>query len=181
VGTKRMVDAALPQPRLVWRLRKGFTNCPGTSFTSWPWRGADGSADGRRRRPPCPPATRHVSEANHDLASRHLLTQPDRPALVEADQVERVLANVDTDRRDRAGCWRMTSWDGSCALVEPLWATLRSTAGPSHQRTKSRYRHSHLRAIFRRATEDRPRGLSPRGPIGDRPKGHMVRQQHAFC
>ena len=43
VGTKRMVGrctasatASASRKSFFWPLRKGFTNCPGTSFTSWP-------------------------------------------------------------------------------------------------------------------------------------------------
>jgi hypothetical protein len=40
-------------------------------------------------------ARRHVGEASRDLAAQQLPTQYDRSALVEADQVERVLTDID--------------------------------------------------------------------------------------
>jgi hypothetical protein len=43
-------------------------------------------------------ARRHVGKANRDLAARQLLPQHDRSALVEADQVERVLTDIDANR-----------------------------------------------------------------------------------
>ena len=38
----------------------------------------------------------HVGKACFNLATRPLLTQHDRTAAIEADDVERVLANIDT-------------------------------------------------------------------------------------
>jgi hypothetical protein len=41
---------------------------------------------------------RHFGEASRDLAAQQLPTQYDRSALVEADQVERVLTDIDANR-----------------------------------------------------------------------------------
>jgi hypothetical protein len=43
-------------------------------------------------------ARRHVREQRFDLAARPLLSQHNRAALIEADYVERILADVDTHR-----------------------------------------------------------------------------------
>jgi hypothetical protein len=43
-------------------------------------------------------ARRHVREPRFDLAARPLLSQHNRAALIEADYVERILADVDTHR-----------------------------------------------------------------------------------
>jgi hypothetical protein len=43
-------------------------------------------------------ARRNVGEAIRDLAAQQLPTQYDRSALVEADQVERVLTDIDANR-----------------------------------------------------------------------------------
>src|SRR6202008_4569814 len=45
-------------------------------------------------------ARRHIGEPCFNLATRPLLTQHDRTAAIEADYVERVLANIDTDYGD---------------------------------------------------------------------------------
>src|SRR6266568_7563766 len=45
-------------------------------------------------------ARRHVGEASVDLAARQLLAQNDGAHLVEADEVERILADVDADCRN---------------------------------------------------------------------------------
>jgi hypothetical protein len=59
-------------------------------------------------------AGRHVGEPSVDLAARQRLTQNDRALLVEADEVERVLGDVDADcrtasrlvlLRDMECCW----------------------------------------------------------------------------
>jgi hypothetical protein len=43
-------------------------------------------------------ARRHVGKPHFDLAARPLLPQHDRAASIEADDVERILANIDTHR-----------------------------------------------------------------------------------
>ena len=45
-------------------------------------------------------ARRHVGEPSVDLAARQLLAQNDGAHLVEADEVERILADVDADCRN---------------------------------------------------------------------------------
>ena len=45
-------------------------------------------------------ARRHVGEPSADLAARQLLAQDDGAHLVEADEAERVLADVDADGRN---------------------------------------------------------------------------------
>src|SRR6266446_2047943 len=45
-------------------------------------------------------ARRHVREAGLDLAAREFLSQNDLAALIQANKVEGVLANVDADRGD---------------------------------------------------------------------------------
>ena len=57
-------------------------------------------------------ATRHVGEPSVDLVARQLLAQNDRAHFVEADEVERVLADVDADCRQRLqGWWSCVAWD----------------------------------------------------------------------
>jgi hypothetical protein len=47
---------------------------------------------------------RHVGEPRLDLTARPFLAQHDRTALVMADDVERVLADVDADHGDLGAC-----------------------------------------------------------------------------
>jgi hypothetical protein len=55
---------------------------------------AYGSGGAFRHKPP-PIRRRHVREPRFDLAARPLLSQHKRAALIEADDVERILADVD--------------------------------------------------------------------------------------
>jgi hypothetical protein len=48
-------------------------------------------------------AGRQIGKAAHQLAARYLDAQADGAALIEADEVERVLADVEADRGDRIG------------------------------------------------------------------------------
>jgi hypothetical protein len=65
------------------------------------------------------------------LATRPLLTQHDRTAIIEAYDVERVLPNIDTNYGDRILC----CCSGHCVLL--VWAPLASLslAGQEHGRT----------------------------------------------
>ena len=47
---------------------------------------------------------RKIHQPALELRPRDLQLQDNRPALVEADQVERVLANIDADRGDGGWC-----------------------------------------------------------------------------
>lgn len=49
-------------------------------------------------------ARREVSKSRLDLTARPLLAQHNRTALVMADDVERVLADVDADHGDLGAC-----------------------------------------------------------------------------
>jgi hypothetical protein len=58
------------------------------------------------------------------------------PALIEADKVEAILADVDSDRAD-GWWWICVTWDGLLVLLNPpanLRLGGRCTAGPSHYR-----------------------------------------------
>jgi hypothetical protein len=50
---------------------------------------------------------------SRELVTGELLAQHDRPMLIVADQMERVLADVDTERPDSAAAGAVPSWDGS--------------------------------------------------------------------
>jgi hypothetical protein len=50
---------------------------------------------------PADPARRNIAKPRFHLTTRPFLAQHDRPALVEADDVERVLADIDADHCDR--------------------------------------------------------------------------------
>jgi hypothetical protein len=49
-------------------------------------------------------AVRNVHEPALKLSARDLLLQNDRPALIEADKMEAILADVDADRADGGWC-----------------------------------------------------------------------------
>ena len=80
-------------------------------------------------------ARRHVGEPSVDLAARQLLAQNDGAHLVEADEVERILADVDADCRNgfKAGG---LAWHGMLlVLAAPCQLSAgrgRSKASPSH-------------------------------------------------
>ena len=67
-------------------------------------------------------ATRHVGEPDVDLVARQLLAQNDSAHFVEADEVERVLADVDADCPTRFGWWSWAAWEapGVGSPVPPL-------------------------------------------------------------
>ena len=74
-----------------------------------------------------------ASGACFNLATRPLLTQHDRTAAIEADAVERVLANIDTDYGDCV----VEIVDIACSLSQAPAASFnrwrgRSMAGPFH-------------------------------------------------
>ena len=78
-------------------------------------------------------ARRQVGKSGLHLAARPLLAQHDGATLIVADDVERVLADIDADHGDGS----LGVWDMACSLsLAPLasfncWRG-RSTAGPSH-------------------------------------------------
>src|SRR5947199_7093225 len=49
-------------------------------------------------------AARNIGEIAFELSARDLLLQKDRPALIEADKMEAILADVDADRADGGWC-----------------------------------------------------------------------------
>ena len=82
-------------------------------------------------------ARRHVGESRLDLTARPLLAQHNRAALIKANDVKRVLADIDTDHGD-LGAWLSWAW-ALLLMLSPhssvsCWQG-RSTAGPSHYRT----------------------------------------------
>src|SRR5664279_976265 len=83
-------------------------------------------------------AWRHVGKTCFYLATRPLLTQHNRSALILANNMEPVLADIDADHGDR--CFECLSHLRSLSLV-PLASIKRwrgrSTAGPSHYRTST--------------------------------------------
>src|SRR5580658_7865855 len=76
-------------------------------------------------------ARRHIRKTSLYLATRPLLTQHDRTAIIEAYDVERVLPNIDTNYGDRILC----CCSGHRVLL--VWAPLASLslAGQEHGRT----------------------------------------------
>src|ERR1700758_56720 len=76
-------------------------------------------------------ARRHIGEPCFNLATRPLLTQHDCTAAIEADDVERVLANIDTDYGDCV----VEIVRHSVLLVSSAPCQLRSLAGQEHGRT----------------------------------------------
>src|SRR5580698_9141865 len=76
-------------------------------------------------------ARRHIRRTSLYLATRPLLTQHDRTAIIEAYDVERVLPNIDTNYGDRI----LRCCSGHCVLL--VWAPLASLslAGQEHGRT----------------------------------------------
>jgi hypothetical protein len=78
-------------------------------------------------------AWRHVRQPDLYLAARVFLSQNDLAAPIHADQVERVLANVDANRGDTLLCCMCVHRMAPSASNHPrLRASLRSTAAPSH-------------------------------------------------
>ena len=75
-------------------------------------------------------ARRHVGKARFHLAARPLLAQHNCAAIIKPDDVERVLADIDTDHGNRSLCCR---WHGVLLVLAPL-ASL-SLAGQEHGRT----------------------------------------------
>src|SRR5262249_30810588 len=75
-------------------------------------------------------ARRHIGKACLDLAARPLLPQHNRAAIIEADYVERVLADIDADYGNRSLYWRRHG-------VLLVWAPLASLSlvGQEHGRT----------------------------------------------
>src|SRR6266481_3997735 len=57
---------------------------------------------------------RNIGKAPLKLLPRGLQLQNDVPALIEADQVERILADIDTNRGDDGCCW--LTRHGTCSL-----------------------------------------------------------------
>src|SRR5580692_2800392 len=76
-------------------------------------------------------ARRHIRKTSLYLATRPLLTQHDRTAIIEAYDVERVLPNIDTNYGDRI----LRCCSGHRVLL--VWAPLASLslAGQEHGRT----------------------------------------------
>jgi hypothetical protein len=78
-------------------------------------------------------AWRHVRQPDLYLTAREFLSQNDLAALIQANNVESVLANVDANRGDSLFCCMCAHQIVPSASNRPLsGATLRSTAGPSH-------------------------------------------------
>jgi len=87
-------------------------------------------------------AGRQISKAVLKLAARNLVLQDDGAALVEADQVKDILADIDADNGNRGHwVWRLCC---ALALAVPLFRLPpsarggRGTAGPSHYRAVRR-------------------------------------------
>ena len=74
---------------------------------------------------------RHVGEPRLDLTARPLLAQHDRATLVVADDVERVLADVDADHGDLGAC----CLGHGRAPCDAAPVQRRSLAGQEHGRT----------------------------------------------
>ena len=74
----------------------------------------------------------HIGKPCFHLATRPLLAQHDCAAIIEADDVERVLADIDADYGNCTLCWAAMA----CSLSWRPWPAYRwrgrSTAGPSH-------------------------------------------------
>jgi hypothetical protein len=79
-------------------------------------------------------ARRHIGEPGFDLAARPPLAQDDRAALIQTDDVERVLADIDANDRNRGirllGHGMLLVFGAPCQQG-------RSTAGPSHSEIAS--------------------------------------------
>src|SRR5258705_767271 len=75
-------------------------------------------------------ADRQVGETNLDLAARQLLAQDDGAALVEANEMEDVLADIDPERGNGFGGG--VAWHGlaPCSWFTPLAAEVGEAAGP---------------------------------------------------
>src|SRR5712672_4107766 len=78
-------------------------------------------------------ARRHIGKAGLDLATRPFLTQHNRATLIVAHDVERVLADIDTNH---GNCSVLCLGHGVLLVLTPLpsfycWRG-GSTAGPSH-------------------------------------------------
>ena len=74
---------------------------------------------------------RHVGEPRLDLTARPLLAQDDRATAIVADDVERVLADVDADHGDLGAC----CLGHGRAPVDAAPVQRRSLAGQEHGRT----------------------------------------------
>jgi hypothetical protein len=78
-------------------------------------------------------AGRHVGQANLDLGPRQALAQRDGATLVEAEQMEGVLADIDAQRGDGSGLGFGHALHGvGSLLLFPLSGEMGSAAGPSH-------------------------------------------------
>jgi len=73
----------------------------------------------------------HVGKSRVHLATRPLLPQHDRPALIKANNVERVLTNIDAHYDDRG----VQYLRHGVLLVFGACCQLRSLAGQEHGRT----------------------------------------------
>ena len=73
----------------------------------------------------------HVGKSRVHLATRPLLPQHDRPALIKANNVERVLTNIDADYDDHG----VQYLRHGVLLVFGAYCQLRSLAGQEHGRT----------------------------------------------
>src|SRR5207247_5961295 len=69
-------------------------------------------------------AMRNIGETAFKLTAGHLLLQNDRTPLVETDEMERVLADVDTDRGDNSTAFRDVRIACSLSLASRLPATV---------------------------------------------------------
>ena len=77
-------------------------------------------------------ARRHVGKPRLDLTTRPLLAQHDRTTLIVADDVERVLADIDTDHGD---CVVWCLGHGVLLVVGAPCQRLTLLAGQEHGRT----------------------------------------------
>ena len=73
----------------------------------------------------------HVGKSRVHLATRPLLPQHDRPALIKANNVERVLTNIDAHYDDHG----VQYLRHGVLLVFGAYCQLRSLAGQEHGRT----------------------------------------------
>src|SRR6516225_11587788 len=90
-------------------------------------------------------AGREVGKPGIELAAGEFLAQNDGAALVEADEVKGVLADVDAENGD--GVFRVARHGRAPCLGEPparRWGTAKSTAGPSHSDVPSQVHSAQL-------------------------------------
>src|SRR5204862_7220997 len=76
-------------------------------------------------------AGRHIRQPRFDLTTRPLLTQHNSAAIIQPDDVERVLTDIDADH----GTALLRFWDMACSLsLEPLAKFVAGGAGarPDH-------------------------------------------------